>query len=285
MSLATPAKTIAVLKQFNLYLTKSLGQNFLVDENILNKIGDLAGLNSNDIVLEVGPGIGTLTQLLASKCKKVIAIEYDKRFIEVLSETLSPFKNVTVFHSNAMEFDFSPKLRQSELPNKLVSNLPYNIAAPLIVRYLQKFSSLTTFVVMVQKEVAMRMMAEPSTKEYSSFTIAVQYYCHPSYGFSVSRNVFIPPPNVDSAVVKLERLSEPRIEVKNEALLFSLIRAAFGQRRKTIRNALAGSGRFDKDKIELVLKMCDIDPSRRGETLSLEAFGALCNTFEELDLS
>jgi len=285
MSLATPSKTIAILKQFNLYLTKSLGQNFLVDDNILNKIGNLAGLEANDIVLEVGPGIGTLTQLLASKSKKVIAIEYDKKFIEVLNETLSPFKNATVFHSNALKFDFSPKLKPNELPNKLVSNLPYNIAAPLIVRYLQRFPWLNTFVVMVQKEVAMRMIAEPSTKDYSSFTLSVQYYCRPFYGFSVSRNVFIPPPNVDSAVVKLERLSEPQVKVKNETLLFNLIRSAFGQRRKTIKNALAANGQFNKDQIDLVLKMCDIDPSRRGETLSLETFGALCNTFEELDLS
>jgi 16S rRNA (adenine1518-N6/adenine1519-N6)-dimethyltransferase len=282
MSLATPAKTIAILNKYNLHLTKSLGQNFLVDENILNKIGNLAELKSEDIVLEIGPGIGTLTQLLAKHVRAVIAVEYDKTFLPVLDETLSFFKNVKIFHSDALEFDLTTRLSKTMLPSKMVSNLPYNIASPLLINYLRDCPCLKTFVIMVQKEIALRMMAKPSTKSYSSFTLLLQYYCEPIFGFSVSRNVFIPIPNVDSAVVKLQRLKQPRIKVGNEALLFKLIKAAFSQRRKTISNSLAADTGFDKDKVELALEKCGINSKRRGETLSLEEFGALCRAFEKL---
>lgn len=285
MSLATPAQTIAVLKRFNLRLTKRLGQNFLVDENILKKTGSLAEFKPNDIILEIGPGIGTLTQLLASNSRAVLAIEYDRKFLPVLKETLSSFNNVTVFQSDALDFDLTSVVSEPMLPNKMVSNLPYNIAVPLLVKCLQKHPFLKTFVVMVQKEIAMRMMAEPATKDYSAVTLLFQYYCRIYPGFSVSRNVFLPSPNVDSAVVKLERLDFPRINVGNQELLFDLIKAAFAQRRKTIRNTLVAGTNFNPGEVESVLEKNRVDLSRRGETLTLEEFGALCLGFEQLDFS
>ncbi len=283
MSLATPAETIAILKRFNLHLTRSLGQNFLVDENILNKIGDLAELRSSDIVLEIGPGIGTVTQLLANNARAVIAVEYDERFLPILDETLSSLQNITIIHSDALDFDLASQVPQNILPHKMVSNLPYNIAAPLLIKYLRQYPFLKNFVIMIQKEIASRMIAKPSTKSYSSFTLLLQYYCEPLFGFPVSRNVFIPAPNVDSAVVKLERLKQPRIKVGDETLLFKIIKAAFAQRRKTIRNALATNTGFSKEEVGLVLKECGVDFRIRGETLSLEEFGVLCRAFELLD--
>lgn len=283
MSLATPAKTIAVLKQFNLHLTKSLGQNFLVDENILRKIGKLAHLRSDDIVLEVGPGIGTLTQLLAENSQAVIAVEYDKKFLPVLDQTLAAFQNVRIFHFDALNFDLESEVPRTLLPNKMVSNLPYSIAIPLLSCYLQEYPFLKTMVVMVQKEIAARMMAEPSTKNYGAVTLKLHYYCELSYGFPVSRNVFLPAPNVDSVLVKLERLKQPRIKVGDQALLFLLFKAAFSQRRKTLRNALVNGTRFNPNQVESVLQKCGVDSTRRGETLSLEEFGFLCVGFEQLD--
>lgn len=283
MSLATPAKTIAVLKQFNLHLAKSLGQNFLVDENILRKIGKLAHLRSDDIVLEVGPGIGTLTQLLAENSQAVIAVEYDQKFLPVLDQTLGAFQNVRVFHFDALNFDLESEVPRTLLPNKMVSNLPYSISTPLLSRYLQEYPFLKTMVVMVQKEIAARMMAEPSTKNYGAVTLKLQYYCELSYGFPVSRNVFLPAPNVDSVVVKLERLKQPRIKVGDQALLFHLFKAAFSQRRKTIKNALVKGTRFNPNQVESVLHKCGVDSTRRGETLSLEEFGFLCVGFEQLN--
>jgi len=285
MSLATPAKTIAVLKQFNLHLSKSLGQNFLVDENVLKKIVDFAELEVSDIVLEIGPGIGTLTQLLAGNSGSVVAVEYDKKFFPVLEQTLSSFGNVTVLHSDALDFDLESAIPQAALPNKMVSNLPYNIAAPLLIRYLQEYPFLSSFVIMVQREVGSRITAKPSTRDYSSLSLLLQYYAEPIFGFCVSRNVFIPAPHVDSAVIKLKRLGRPRIEVGDEALLFKLIKAAFAQRRKTIRNALSAATGVGKDNVELALDRSGIDSKRRGETLSLEEFAAACRAFEELNSS
>lgn len=285
MSLATPVNTISILKQFKLHLSKSLGQNFLVDENILNKIGHFAELDAHDIVLEIGPGIGTLTQLLAQRVKSVIAIEYDEKFLPVLDETLSAFRNVKVLNFDAMDFNLISMLPCYALPNKLVSNLPYNIAVPLLIKYLQECPSLTTFIVMVQKEIAARMMGKPSTKNYSSVSLLLQYHCQLSFGFQVSRNVFIPVPNVDSALVKLERLSTPRVKVGDEALLFKLIKAAFAQRRKTIRNALTTNTGLGKQNVELALWECGIDFKARGESLSLDEFGALCRALEKLNLA
>jgi 16S rRNA (adenine1518-N6/adenine1519-N6)-dimethyltransferase len=283
VTLATPAKTIAVLQRFDLHLSKSLGQNFLVDENILRKIEKLAELKTDDIVLEIGPGIGTVTQVLASSTKSVIAVEYDRKFLPVLEDTLRSYGNVMIFHSDAMGFDLASAAASDLLPSKMVSNLPYNIATPLLLEYLKKYPFLRSYTVMVQKEIAARMMAEPSTKSYSASTLILQYYCRVSPGFTVSRNVFLPPPKVDSAVVKLERLARPEIEVGDQELLFRLIKAAFRQRRKTIRNALAAGTGFSAGQIESILQHSGVDPARRGETLSLEEFGTICVGFEQLD--
>lgn len=274
-SLATPSATIAILKKYNLSLRKKLGQNFLVDENILKKIISSANLNPDEIVLEVGPGIGTLTRALAGKAKTLVAVEIDKTFCLVLEETLSDLDNVKLICADALKFDLSA-LSSASQSLKLVSNLPYNIATPLLITYLKKYPQIKEYIVMVQKEVAERIVALPESKEYGAFSLKIQYFARPKILFTVSKNVFLPKPKVDSAVVRIVRLDKPEVTVGDAQFLFKVIEAAFSVRRKIIKNALI-SAFASKEIIVESLRNSRIDEIRRGESLSLKDFAKLSN--------
>ncbi|MDP3012912.1 MAG: 16S rRNA (adenine(1518)-N(6)/adenine(1519)-N(6))-dimethyltransferase RsmA [Candidatus Subteraquimicrobiales bacterium] len=274
-SLATPSATIAILKKYNLSLRKKLGQNFLVDENILKKIISSANLNPDEIVLEVGPGIGTLTRALAGKAKTLVAVEIDKTFCLVLEETLSDLDNVKLICADALKFDLSA-LSSAPQSLKLVSNLPYNIATSLLITYLKKYPQIKEYIVMVQKEVAERIVALPESKEYGAFSLKIQYFARPKILFTVSKNVFLPKPKVDSAVVRIVRLDKPEVTVEDAQFLFKVIEAAFSVRRKIIKNALI-SAFASKEIIAESLRNSRIDEIRRGESLSLKDFAKLSN--------
>jgi len=279
VTLATPQATLEVVKKFGLRLEKSLGQHFLIDQNILNKIVSSAYLSKSDVVVEIGPGIGTLTQSLAQRAGRVIAIELDRKLKPVLEYTLAGYDNVSVIFTDALSANLRHFPERLPIPNKLVSNLPYQIATPLLATYLDNFSELSLYVIMVQKEVADRIIAKPSTSEYGSFSVKVQFYCDVERVANISRNVFIPPPEVNSAIVRMKRLPEPRVHVLNRDFFFKVVKAAFWQRRKTIRNALLGSPelKINAERVGSALISCKIDSSRRGETLSIDEFSCLAN--------
>jgi len=284
VTLATPQATLEVVKKFSLRLDKSLGQHFLIDQNILGKVVDAAVLSKDDVVVEVGPGIGTLTQALAKNAGTVVALELDRKLAPVLDYTLKSFENAKVVFSDALSVDLKNLPDDLPAPNKLVSNLPYQVATPILATYLDKFDDLKLYVVMIQKEVADRITAKPATAEYGSFSVKAQFYCDVDRVAVVSKNVFIPPPEVSSAVVRMRRLAQPRVHVFNKEFFFKVVKAAFWQRRKTIKNALRGSPELDLDieEIDRALKKAGIDPKRRGETLSIEEFAALTNAFKEV---
>lgn len=279
MTLATPQATLNVIRKFGLRLEKSLGQHFLVDQNILNKVVDAASLSREDVVVEIGPGIGTLTQALAQRAGMVVSIELDRKLKPVLDYTLEEYDNVRVVFADALSADLRSLPNGFSMPNKLVSNLPYQVATPILATYLDKFEELLLYVVMVQKEVAGRIVAKPGTSDYGSFSVKAQFYCDVDRVATISKNVFIPPPEVSSAVVRLKRLPEPRVEVKSKQLFFKVVKAAFWQRRKTIKNALSGSPEleFSAETVLKALNEVGIDPRRRGETLSIEEFAAISN--------
>ena len=280
--LISPRVTKEIVSKFGFKFTKSLGQNFLVDENILYKIVDGAEITQEDVVFEIGPGIGTLTQALAERAKKVVAIEIDKTLLPILDQTLSEFNNVEVINGDILKIDIRQLIEEKSphRPVKVIANLPYYVTTPIIMKFLEEKIPLTTMVVMIQKEVADRMQAKPGTKDYGSLSLAVQYYCEPKIITRVPKTVFMPQPNVESTVIKLEILKSPRVSVKDEELLFRVIKAAFGKRRKTLLNALANSNlEFDKDTIKEVLQHCGIKEERRGETLVLEEYARLAEGF------
>jgi 16S rRNA (adenine1518-N6/adenine1519-N6)-dimethyltransferase len=279
VTLATPQATLEIVKKFGLRLEKSLGQHFLIDQNVLNKVVNAASLTADDVVVEVGPGIGTLTQPLAENAGMVVVVEIDRRLKPVLEYTLRGYDNARVVFIDALKIDLRNMPDNLPIPNKLVSNLPYQIATPLLASYLDKYDELLLYVVMVQKEVADRIVARPGTDEYGSFSVKAQFYCDVERVATVSKNVFIPPPEVSSAVVRMRRLPEPRVSVANRELFFKVVKGAFWQRRKTIKNALYGSPELDfsVDDISHALAVARIDPRRRGETLSIDEFAAIAN--------
>ncbi|WP_414839453.1 16S rRNA (adenine(1518)-N(6)/adenine(1519)-N(6))-dimethyltransferase RsmA [Carnobacterium sp. TMP28] len=279
--IATPIRTKEILKKHGFSLKKSLGQNFIIDSNILTKIVDTAELNKQTNVVEVGPGIGALTEHLARSSKEVIAFEIDDRLLPVLEDTLSPYTNVTIINKDVLQANLkeilSNKLDLTE-PLMVVANLPYYITTPIIMYFLESAVRIDTLVVMMQKEVAERVTSAPGSKAYGSLSIAVQYYMDAEIAFIVPKTVFVPQPNVDSAIIKLTRRETPAVEVLNEKIFFEVVRAAFVQRRKTLWNNL--SGRYGKnegvkEKLIEALDYAGIDPKRRGETLSLVEFGKL----------
>lgn len=277
---ATPARTKEVLRKYELAAKKSLGQNFLVDLNILNKIVSAAELDETKGALEIGPGIGALTQQLAKRAARVVAVEIDQRMLPVLEETLEPYPNASVLHGDVLKTDLAEVLEAKfkDLSGvSVVANLPYYITTPIIMKLLEERLPLENIVVMIQKEVADRMAAKPGTKDYGSLSVAVQYYCEPQVVTIVPHTVFIPQPNVDSAVIRLKVRQEPPVQVEDEKLYFEVVQASFAQRRKTLSNNLLS--RFftkeTKPKMEAALQEAGIDPSRRGETLSLQEFAAL----------
>lgn len=282
--IATPSRTRAILEQYGFSFKKSLGQNFLTEPNILRKIVEVAGLDQETNVIEVGPGIGALTEHLARASHQVLAFEIDGRLIEVLADTLSPYPNVTVLHQDVLKADLASATKEvfdTSYPIKVVANLPYYITTPIMMHFLESNLEVTELVVMMQKEVADRIIASPGSKAYGSLSIAVQYYMDAEIAFIVPKTAFVPQPNVDSAILKLTKRSTPLVEVTEEDFFFEVVRVSFKQRRKTLWNNLtAFLGKDDSTKLNLEasLKECEIDPKRRGETLSIEEFAQLANS-------
>jgi 16S rRNA (adenine1518-N6/adenine1519-N6)-dimethyltransferase len=284
--IVSPKKTNDLLKKHRLVLKKSLGQNFLVDPNILQKIVGSADLDATKGVLEIGPGIGALTQQLSKTAGKVIAIEIDQRLLPLLEETLAPYPQTTVIHGDILKVELRTLFQEhfGEYARvSVVANLPYYITTPIIMKLLEEKLPLEYIVVMIQKEVASRMSAAPGGKEYGSLSIAVQYYCEPEVVTIVPRTVFIPQPNVDSAVMRLKIRSKPAVEVDDEAFFFDVVQASFVQRRKTIYNNLAVRyfTKETKGQLEGILQEAGIEPARRGETLSMEEYARLSRCLSE----
>ncbi|MDT2757705.1 16S rRNA (adenine(1518)-N(6)/adenine(1519)-N(6))-dimethyltransferase RsmA [Enterococcus asini] len=284
--IATPSRTKEILQKHGFTFKKSLGQNFLTEPNILRKIVETAGIDENSNVIEVGPGIGALTEHLARNAAEVLAFEIDERLLPVLKDTLAPYPNVTVVHQDVLQADLvktTGEVFSRDLPIKVVANLPYYITTPIMMHFLESNLPVAEMVVMMQKEVADRISAAPGTKAYGSLTIAVQYYMEAKLAFIVPKTVFVPQPNVDSAILKLTRRKTPAVAVTDEKAFFRLTKAAFQLRRKTLWNNLTHAyGKDDATKAWLTksLAVAEIDPKRRGETLSLEEFGRLSNAME-----
>lgn len=284
--LASPKKTKEIVEKYGFKFSKSLGQNFLIDENIIHKIIEGAEIDKNDVVIEVGPGIGTLTQYLAQEAKKVLVIEIDKNLIPILEgETLKDCKNVEIVNGDILRVDIN-ELIQSKLDGqkvKVVANLPYYVTTPIIMRFLEEEIPVKDIVVMVQKEVADRMQAMPKTKDYGALTVAVQYYSEPQIITRVPKSVFIPQPNVESTVIRLKVLDKPKINVDDKKIFFKVVKASFAKRRKTLLNSLTMSNLgLDKEKIKKVLSMSNIDEKRRGESLTIEEFAVLANNVNKM---
>lgn len=275
--LSSHKATMEIVKKHDFKFTKSLGQNFLIDDNIIDKIVDGSLAGQGDKVIEVGPGIGTLTRELASRSEKVMVVEIDKKLIPILGDTLSDFDNVTIVNEDIMKADIKDLIDKNldGGPVKLVANLPYYITTPIIMRFLEEDINVTDIVVMVQKEVAERMNANPGKKDFGALSVAVQFYCDTEIVAKVPRHLFVPQPNVDSIVIALRVRPERKYKVEDEDLFFKIVKASFGQRRKTLLNSLTSMGILDKTDISAVLSVAGIDKKRRGETLSLEEFARL----------
>lgn len=277
--LSHPQRTIEIIKKYEFAFQKKFGQNFLIDGHVLDKIIRAADINKEDIVLEVGPGIGTMTQYLAEGAKKVIAVEIDKKLIPILKDTLSEYDNITVLNQDILKLDFEQFFEEyaEGRPIKVVANLPYYITTPIIMQLFESGLPIENMTVMVQKEVALRMQAEPGTKEYGALSLAVQYYANPYIAANVPANCFMPRPKVGSAVICLTRHKEKPVQVKDEKFMFQIIRASFNQRRKTLQNGLVNSQELHVTKEQVVnaLEQLGISPTIRGEKLTLEQFAAL----------
>jgi 16S rRNA (adenine1518-N6/adenine1519-N6)-dimethyltransferase len=279
--IATPVRTRAIMDKYGFSFKKSLGQNFLIDTNILRKIVDAANLTNTSGAIEIGPGIGALTEQLARNSKKVVAFEIDQRLLPILADTLSPYDNVKIIHEDILKADVKTIIENEFKDTSdimVVANLPYYVTTPIIMKLLEEQTPVRGLVVMLQKEVADRMAAKPGTKEYGSLSIAVQYYTQPETVMIVPKTVFVPQPNVDSAVIRLTRREKPPVDVKDESFFFTITRSSFAQRRKTLLNNLTSQltdGKLKKEEIIQALNESGIEPSRRGETLSLEEFGRL----------
>ena len=277
--LSNPQRTIEVIKKYEFCFQKKFGQNFLIDGHVLDKIIAGAGVTKDDMVLEIGPGIGTMTQYLAEAAGKVVAVEIDRNLLPILQETLADYDNVKVIHADVLSLDLE-KLVQEENGGRLikvVANLPYYITTPIIMALFEQHVPLANVTVMVQKEVAARMKSGPGSKDYGALSLAVQYYAEPYIVANVPCNCFMPRPNVDSAVIRLTRYEEPPVQVKDEKMLFKIIRASFNQRRKTLQNGLNNSSElnFTKDQIAAAIAEAGFSPSVRGEALTLEQFAKL----------
>ncbi|MDQ0163424.1 16S rRNA (adenine(1518)-N(6)/adenine(1519)-N(6))-dimethyltransferase RsmA [Bacillus alveayuensis] len=281
--IATPMKTKEILQKYGFSFKKSLGQNFLIDVNILHRIVERANITNETGVIEIGPGIGALTEQLAKKAKKVVAFEIDGRLIPILDETLAQYENVWIIHQDVLKADLQEIVHKYFKDCKeimVVANLPYYVTTPIMMKLLEEKLPLKGIVVMLQKEVAERMSANPSTKDYGSLTIAVQYYTDAKIVMTVPKTVFVPQPNVDSAVIRLQLRNKPLIQVENESFFFQVVRASFAQRRKTLLNNLQNNlpnGKNRKQQIIETLEDVGIDPKRRGESLTIQEFALLSN--------
>ncbi|WP_238883647.1 16S rRNA (adenine(1518)-N(6)/adenine(1519)-N(6))-dimethyltransferase RsmA [Clostridium sp. YIM B02551] len=265
-----------LVKKYNFKFTKSLGQNFLIDDSVLVDIVSGAEIGPDDLVIEIGPGVGTLTRELLKKAKKVVAIELDSELIPILTNELGDNPNFRLVHEDALKVDFNEIIGE-EKSVKLVANLPYYVTTPIIARLLNEGYNFKSLTIMIQKEVAERINAEPNCKEYGALSILVQYFCDTKIIRKVSPASFIPRPKVDSIVIRLDKLDKPKAELKDKELFFSIVRNSFNMRRKTLWNALKSFG-LSKEDLEEVFLKAGIDQKRRGETLSIEEFGELANS-------
>ena len=282
-TLGIPANTIAVLQKYNFNFQKKFGQNFLIDTGVLERIIEESHITKDDCVLEIGPGIGTMTQYLAENAGKVIAVEIDKALIPILADTLSAYDNVRIINDDILKVDIN-KICEEEnggRPIKVVANLPYYITTPIIMGLFESHVPLESITIMVQKEVADRMQCGPGKKDYGALSLAVQYYAKPEIVANVPPNCFMPRPNVGSAVIRLSRYSEPPVAVNDEKYMFKLIRASFNQRRKTLVNGLQSGGLgITKEQIQDAIAQMNLSPTIRGEALTLDQFAELSNLLQ-----
>ena len=283
--LGNSKNTIEVLQKYDFVFQKKFGQNFLIDSHVLDKIVSAAGITKDDFVLEIGPGLGTMTQYLAASARKVFAVEIDKALIPILEDTLKEFDNVQVINQDILKVDIKKLAEEHNdgKPIKVVANLPYYITTPIIMGLFESQVPIDSITVMVQKEVADRMKVGPGTKDYGALSLAVQYYAEPYIVANVPPNCFMPRPKVGSAVIRLTRHEKPPVEVADEKLMFRLIRASFNQRRKTLANGLNNSPElsYSKEEIQQTIEKCGFKAGIRGEALTLEDFAKLANAFSE----
>ena len=283
--LSNPQVTIQTIKKYEFAFQKKFGQNFLIDDHVITKIINAAEITKDDLVLEIGPGIGTMTQYLAESARKVIAVEIDKNLIPILGETLAEYDNVTVINEDILKLDINRLVEEENAgkPIKVVANLPYYITTPIIMGLFESHVPLQSITVMVQKEVADRMQVGPGSKDYGALSLAVQYYAKPYIAANVPPNCFIPRPGVGSAGIRLTRYEEPPVTVKDESLMFKLIRASFNQRRKTLQNGIANSPElpYSKAQVEKALEKMGLAANVRGESLTLAEFAKLSDIISE----
>ena len=284
-TLGNPQNTIEILQKYDFHFQKKFGQNFLIDTHVLERIVESSNITKDDFVLEIGPGIGTMTQYLCEHAGKVMAVEIDKNLLPILADTLKEYDNVTVVNEDILKLDIGKIAQEynNGRPIKVVANLPYYITTPIIMGLFEKNVPVDSITVMVQKEVADRMQVGPGTKDYGALSLAVQYYAKPEIVANVPPNCFMPRPKVGSAVIKLTRYEKPPVEVQDERLMFRLIRASFNQRRKTLVNGIKNSGDFSlgKEEIENIFEKCGLPLNIRGEALTLEQFAMLANCISE----
>ena len=285
--LGNPQKTIEVIQKYEFAFQKKFGQNFLIDTHVLDKIISAAEITKDDLVVEIGPGIGTMTQYLACAAREVVAIEIDKMLIPILQDTLSAYDNVTIINEDVLKVDLNKLAEEKNggRPVKVVANLPYYITTPIIMGLFENHVPLHSITIMVQKEVADRMRMGPGTKDYGALSLAVQYYAEPYLVANVQQNCFMPRPKIGSAVIKLTVHEKPPVTVRDEKLMFRLIRASFNQRRKTLANGLNNSPElhYSKEQIAEAIEKLGTSPSVRGEALTLEQFARLADILLELE--
>lgn len=283
--IANSKNTIAILNKYNFVFQKRFGQNFLIDQHVMDKIISAAGITRNDTVLEIGPGIGSMTQYLCENARQVIAVEIDKVLIPILNDTLSSYDNLTIINDDILKVDVNEIVRtmNDKKPIKVVANLPYYITTPIIMGLFESKVPIENITVMVQKEVAQRMQSGPGSKSYGALSLAVQFYADPYIVANVPPNCFIPRPTVGSAVIRLTKLSKPAVSVNDEKLMFALIRASFNQRRKTLVNAISNSSELSisKEEITVACETLGYSPTIRGEALSLDDFAKFANYFNQ----
>lgn len=282
LKLSSPSTIKYIMEKYGFKFTKGLGQNFLVSADVVEEIMDGAEVFEEDYILEIGPGIGVMTQALAERAKKVVAVELDRSLLPVLEETLEPYDNVVIVNNDILKVDII-KLIEDEFGGKrpkVVANLPYYVTTPIIMMFLEKGLPVTDIVVMVQKEVAQRIVSGPGNKVYGALSVAVQFYADAEIIVEAPKTVFMPQPKVDSVVVRMKILDQPKVDVKDRKLFFRVVKAAFGMRRKTLLNALSAGLNISKEVVTEVMASCDIDTIRRGETLSIKEFGLLADGFE-----
>ena len=286
MKLGNPKNTIEVIQKYDFDFQKKFGQNFLIDERVLEKIISAAEVNKEDFVLEIGPGIGTMTQYLAENAREVMAVEIDKNLIPILSDTLSAYDNVSILNADILKVDIAKIVEEKNggKPVKVVANLPYYITTPIIMGLFESHVPVDSITVMVQKEVADRMQTGPGSKDYGALSLAVQYYAKPEIVANVPPNCFMPRPKVGSAVIRLTRHQNPPVTAKDEKLMFRIIRASFNQRRKTLANGLKNSQELNyaKEQVEAAITECGLPLNIRGETLTLEQFAKLSDIFSDM---